>query len=86
MSQVILVNDNLKDKRLRSRQQEQKIDRTSQFNHWRKNDITKPNPLLRLAGLVFVPVVAFWSLLWALIGMSLGAVLVVFKFIGKMFR
>ena len=48
MSQVIVTKDQFGNQRNASAKQEARIDTESEFDHWRMNDISKPNPLVKL--------------------------------------
>lgn len=70
MSQVVVTDDNLKQRRLRSGDQERQIDRESQFKKWLKSDITGFDPVAALVGLAVLPVVAVWYALASLVKLS----------------
>lgn len=84
MSQVIVTNDQLKPKREKSRAQEQRIDRESQFGRWRRSDITGPDPVAKLIGVAAMPILALWGLLVGLMGVIVAAVNFLFKGLGKL--
>ena len=64
MSQVIVTEDKLSERRSSSREQEQKIDINTIHTRWHKNDIA-PHDLMvrRIAFVVFLPLFIFWGLL-----------------------
>lgn len=63
MSQVVVTEDSLKQRRLRSGEQERQIDRESQFKKWQLSDITGFDPIAALVGVAVLPVVAIWYVL-----------------------
>lgn len=84
MSQVIVTDDKLKPKRERTRQQEKQIDRDGQFARWRRNDITGPDPVLKLVGLAVMPVVALWGILLGAMTLMLTLIRGLFRGLGKL--
>lgn len=84
MSQVIVTNDRLKERRERSAQQERKIARDEMFQRWKRNDITKRGPMMRVWGIVFLPPLAVWYVLAALIGVASWLARGIFKALGQM--
>ena len=60
LSQVIVTNDALADKRKRSAEQEKKIDTESRFQKWRRSDISGRDPVATFVGLASLLIVAFW--------------------------
>lgn len=87
MSQVIVTDDVLRNKREESKRQEHRIDRESAFSQWRMNDITsRRDPVAALIGLAALPVVAFWSFVASCLTFSFSVMLGVFKVLGKIFR
>jgi hypothetical protein len=71
MSQVVVTDDSLKQRRLRSGEQERQIDREGQFKKWLKSDITGFDPIAALVGLAVLPVVAVWYLIGFLMKFSI---------------
>lgn len=67
MSQVIVTEDNLKNRRLKSGAQERQIDREGQFQQWRRSDITGFDPFLLLFQIVMLPLVFSWYLIGLLV-------------------
>lgn len=84
MSQVVVVDDNLKDKRLSSKKEEKAIDRDSQFRKWQMSDITGPSLVLKLIGLATMPIVFFWSILGLLSGLALAIAMAIFNGISRL--
>lgn len=85
MSQVIVTNDKLNQKRKLSADQEHKIDRDGMFTRWRRNDITGRDPLTNLIGFAVLPIWALWTALTALIFAVIWVLEQVFKVLGKIF-
>lgn len=84
MSQVIVTNDKLNEKRLNSRKQELNIKKEDKFTRWRRDDVTKSDALQRFIGLVVTPILALWAglcLIIAAVGFVLQAI---FKILGKL--
>ncbi len=61
MSQVIVTEDVLSDKRNISRAQEEKISQDSRIGKWSKSDISGKDPLATIAGIAFLPILAVWA-------------------------
>ena len=83
MSQVIVTNDPLKARREKTREQERRIDRESQFTRWRRSDITGPDPVAKLIGLAVLPILGLWGILCAVMTLALTVVNYVFKGLGR---
>lgn len=63
MSQVIVTSDKLNARRKESAQQEHKIDREGRMKLWRRDDVTKFDPIAAAVGVAVAPVVGiFWIL------------------------
>ena len=60
MSQVVVTDDNLKSRRIKSGEQERQIDRESGFDKWKLSDVTKFDPVAAGLGLVALPVALSW--------------------------
>jgi hypothetical protein len=86
LSQVIVTNDSLKQKRERSAEQEHRIDRESQFARWRKSDITGKDYVESAVGYALLPIVALWAFLTGVIALMLTACEYLFKVLGAIFR
>jgi hypothetical protein len=71
MSQVVVTEDNLKQRRLRSGEQEKRIDREGQFRKWLKSDITGFDPIAAVVGLAVLPVVAIWYILSTIVKVAI---------------
>lgn len=84
MSQVIVTNDDFKQKRLRSREQEKQIAKEAMYQRWRKMDVNTFRPLAIAIGIATIPVVAFWGLLLGLMGFALSIFTVILKTAGKL--
>lgn len=70
MSQVVVTDDTLKQRRLRSGEQERQIDREGQFKKWLKSDITGFDPVAAVIGVAVLPVVAIWYFLASLVRLA----------------
>lgn len=85
MSQVIVTNDTLKQKREKSAEQEHRIDREGQFQHWKRSDITgKDLPKIAI-GFAVLPIAALWAFLTGLIALMLTICEYGFKVLGSVF-
>ena len=82
MSQVIVTEDSLADKRRASAEQEQKIDVSSRFKQWRRSDITGRDLFATAVGLAVLPPLAFWFFLGSLATAIMYAVRYVLKALG----
>lgn len=85
MSQVIVTDDNLREKRQFTRQQEMKISTEDMYARWRIANVKQMRPLGLLIGLASLPIVAFWGLLLVLIGFSLSIFTFALQILGKIF-
>lgn len=82
MSQVIVEKDKHSARRLKSGDQEQRIDREGGFAKWKRNDITGFDPIAAGAGLAAAPVVAlFWIMSWT-VKIALFGAAVIGKVVG----
>ncbi len=84
MSQVVIVDDNLKSKRLQSKKQEAAIDKHSFFKKWQKSDISKPSLVLKLIGIAVAPIVLFWTLIGVLMSAAITLCVFVFKMLSNL--
>lgn len=82
MSQVIVTNDNLKEKRQRSRDQELKISTEAQFQKWRRDDVTKPDAFQRVVGFLTYPIVGLWAMICGLIYVVVKVAKILLGFLG----
>lgn len=85
MSQVVVENDNLRDRRQASREQERQIAKNAYLTKWQRNDVTKTKPIEKLIGLAVLPILALWSLIAGLGGFVLWVLTSLFNFLGKLF-
>jgi hypothetical protein len=83
LSQVIVTQDNLLDKRQRSRDQERKIDTADQFEKWRRSDVTGPDVFKKTVGLAVMPVLGLWAIICGIMTAALGFLRVIFRVLGK---
>ncbi len=85
MSQVIVTDDNLREKRQHTRQQELNISTEAMYGRWRIANVKQMRPLAALIAIASVPVVVFWGFLLLFIGLSLSAFTVILQVLGKVF-
>jgi hypothetical protein len=83
VSQVIVTNDNLRERRQRTRGQEAKIDRESAMARFRFGDITGRDPVEILIGVALLPVVAFWAFITAISTVALYFMRLLLAVLGK---
>ena len=84
MSQVVVTDDSLKQRRQRSGEQELQIDREGQFKKWLKSDITGFDPIAAVIGLAVLPVVAIWYVLASLVRLSIYASIAFSRLLGSL--
>ena len=82
MSQVIVTEDVLQDKRDASRIQEEKITQDSRIRKWSKSDISGKDPIAMLVGIAFLPVLAAWTCILALMMFMMTCLRYLFKGLG----
>ena len=83
MSQVIVTQDKLLDKRQRSREQEKNIETDEQFAKWRRTDVTGPDIFRKSVGLAVMPILGLWAILGGIMAAALGLLRAVFKAFGQ---
>jgi len=83
LSQVIVTNDALKQRRAKSREQEHQISRDESFEHWRRSDITGHDRFKAMVGYAVVPVLVLWGVLAGLGAIVLDILNVIFKVLGR---
>ena len=86
MSQVIVTKDKFSAARKATAAQESAISKEDQFDKWRISDISKPNPIMKVLGLAFLPIVLAWTGLLAGVGFALSIVVFLLKGLSKIFR
>jgi hypothetical protein len=86
LSQVIVTEDHLIDRRQLTKDQEERIDTDSEFRNWQRSDVTKTDAFERLAGIVFLPIAAIWAAMTFAIWLTTKVVGGVFNLIGKLIR
>lgn len=84
MSQVIVEEDGLAEKRQRSKQQERKIDTVSAFTKWQKGGEQGQAFIARAAGVAMLPVAAFWGLLYFVGTFVITVFARIFDFLGSL--
>lgn len=85
MSQVIVEEDKLKEKRLRSAQEEHLIQRETEHQKWLATNTFGLSAIAKGAAVVFLPVALFWAALSFLMTAILRILATVFRFIGVFF-
>ena len=84
MSQVVVTEDNLSERRQASKLQESRIEREASFAKWRRSDISGRDPIAFLAGLAFAPIAAIWTVFALVIAVIFSVFKVIFKAIGSL--
>ena len=85
MSQVIVTEDNLKEKRAKTAEQERNIDRDSYLTKWKKStDATKFNPAIAVIGVVVLPIVGFWAFILLLLSTCLTVFVGIMRGLGML--
>lgn len=84
MSQVIVTQDQLTDKRRRSGQEEHRIETNAQFAKWRRSDVTGFDPVRRAVGLAVMPILGLWGVLALLLTGIMEVLKGVFLFLGRL--
>ena len=82
MSQVVVTEDKLSKKRQESRAQEQRITQDPRLAKWRLNDISGKDPVAMVLGIAFLPILAAWSGLLAIMMLMLTFLRYLFKGLG----
>lgn len=82
MSQVIVTQDNLLDRRQRSREQERHIDTDAQFVKWKRSDVTGPDVFRKTVGLAVMPVLGLWAICGGIMAAALGLLRSIFRALG----
>jgi hypothetical protein len=67
MSQVVVTEDNLKSRRVKSGEQEKQIDLNSPFKKWLRSDITGFDPILAVFEIAVLPIVLSWYIIGAIV-------------------
>ena len=86
MSLIGSVRDGLQELRKKSLSQERSIDRSGEFSHWRMSDATGVSVVEKTMGVLILPLVLFWGLIFAVFSVGLGISLLGFKVMGRFFR
>ncbi|MGE0174392.1 MAG: hypothetical protein AB7T49_16470 [Oligoflexales bacterium] len=86
MSQVIVEEDNLKDKRLKSKTEEARIQVDSAFKKWQNPSGAMLNLIQKGAGIAALPVALFWTAMSAVLGILMGIVAQIFHLFGALCR
>lgn len=86
MSQVVVTEDSYRKAREKSLQQEKRILKDAEFEHWHLSDVTKMYGILRaIAAPLALPILLFWSLLLAGFALAVGIVSRLLQVLGKLF-
>lgn len=83
MSQVIVTEDRLKEKRQRSAAQEHRIATEEAFARFRRSDVTRLDPMARLLGFILMPLLGIGALIiWGVLEVvtQIG-----FRLLGRLF-
>jgi len=83
MSQVIITNDSLREKREASRLAEKRINRDVITKSWMMPTLPKRDPIAMIAGVLAIPIAAFWAVMIAFLSLMMGAVLWLFRGLAK---
>ena len=83
MSQVIVTQDNLLDKRQRSREQEKHIETEEQFVKWKRSDVTGPDAFRKTVGMAVMPILGLWAILGGIMAAALGLLRWFFRVLGR---
>jgi hypothetical protein len=83
LSQVIVTQDKLFDKRQRSREQEKHIETNAQFAKWRRSDVTGPDAFRKTVGLAVTPILGLWMILGGIMAAALGVLRWIFRALGQ---
>ena len=84
MSQVIVTEDNLKSRRMKSAEMERKIDSEGAMNRWRMSDITGFDPVAAAVGLAVLPIALSWFIIGGLVKLAIYVSISVSRFIGAL--
>jgi hypothetical protein len=85
VSQVIVTQDNLSERREASRKQERMIDTDSGVKKWQLGDIVKGDPGFRKFLLVALsPLFAFWGILMIGVSFALGLFSFIMRVLGSL--
>ena len=82
MSQVVVTEDSLKARRLKSGDQEKNIDREGLFNHWRRSDISGFDPVAAAVGVAALPVLVSWYIIGTIVKIAIYVSIGVSRFVG----
>ncbi len=86
MSQVVVQNDRLKEKRQKTLAEEKGITKDLYFARFRKtSDATKTTMVERVIGLAVLPVAAFWGLLTTILSAGVAFSIGIFRILGSLF-
>jgi hypothetical protein len=85
MSQVIVEEDNLKEKRLKSKGEESRIRIDTTFKKWQNPNSKLVDLIQKGVGVAVLPVALIWGGMSAVLGLLMGAVAQIFHFVGGFF-
>ena len=85
MSQVVVTNDKLKDRRSKTRDEESKIQVDNLRKSWIKSDITTHDSKMRtVASIALAPIIAIFGALTAAVAIVIGGFSMVMKAVGNL--
>ncbi len=84
MSQVVVTEDNLKARRIKSGDQEKNIDRDGLFNKWRRSDITGFDPVAAIVGVALLPVLVSWYIIGMIVKVAIYVAIGVSRAVGAL--
>jgi hypothetical protein len=84
MSQVVVTEDALKARRIKSGDQERKIDREGLFNQWRRSDITRFDPVAALVGVAALPVLVSWYIIGTVVKVAIYVAIGISRVLGAL--
>ena len=86
LSQVIVTEDKYQDQRQLSADQEHKISKDDAFRKWHRSDVTGPDPIAKAIGILAIPVLAAWGVLFAIMSWALLIFLGCVRFLGNIWQ
>jgi hypothetical protein len=84
MSQVIVTEDNLKQRRQKSAESERQIDSEGAMNRWRMSDVTGFDPVAAAVGIAVLPIALSWYIIGALVKLAIYVSISVSRFVGSL--
>ena len=84
MSQVIVTEDNLKQRRQKSAESERKIDSEGAMSQWRMSDVTGFDPVAAAVGLAVLPVALSWYIIGGLVKLAIYVAISISRLVGAL--